>query len=74
MGYSSVRGGAEAIAAAERLIQQVFAERGEARVEVRQVRHQLGLAVDKVMSEGGVYAPELAALAIKQAEGEKAAK
>ncbi len=35
-----------------------------------QIRQQLKLAVDRVMTEGSVYDPELAALAIKQAAGD----
>ena len=72
MAYTSVTGGAEAIAAAERLIHQLPTEAGEALVELRQVRNQFRAAVDQVMSEGGVYAPDLAALAFKQAEGDMA--
>lgn len=37
---------------------------------VRQVHRGLGAAVDRIMGEGGLYAPELAALAIAQAEGD----
>lgn len=70
MGYTAVKGGAEAIAAAERLIQQVETGKGEALLETTQVRHQLASAVDKVIGEGGLYAPELAALAVKQCEGD----
>ncbi len=72
MAYTSVTGGAEAIAAAERLIQHLPTEPGEALVELRQVRNQFRAAVDQVMSEGGLYAPDLAALAFKQAEGDMA--
>ncbi len=72
MAYTSVTGGAEAIAAAERLIQRLPIEPGEALVELRQVRNQFRAAVDQVMSEGGLYAPDLAALAFKQAEGDMA--
>ena len=72
MGYTSVKGGAEAIAAAERLIQQIPVDDDEKLLELRQVRHQLRAAVDQVMGEGGLYAPELAALAFKQAEGDMA--
>lgn len=72
MGYTSVKGGAEAIAAAERLIQELPLETGEALLELRQVRDQLRAAVDQVMGEGGLYAPDLAALAVKQAEGDMA--
>lgn len=72
MGYTSVKGGADAIAAAERLIQTLPLEEGEALLELRQVRNQLRAAVDQVMGEGGLYAPDLAALAVKQAEGDMA--
>lgn len=72
MGYTSVKGGAEAIAAAERLIQALRMDRDELRIELRQVRNQLGAAVDQVMGEGGLYAPDLAALAFRQAEGDMA--
>jgi alpha-D-ribose 1-methylphosphonate 5-triphosphate synthase subunit PhnI len=72
MAYTSVTGGAEAIAAAERLIQQLPTEPGEALVELRQVRNQFRAAVDQIMSEGGLYAPDLAALAFRQAEGDMA--
>lgn len=72
MGYTSVKGGAEAIAAAERLIQHLEMDDGEQRLELRQIRNQLRAAVDQVMGEGGLYAPDLAALALKQAEGDMA--
>lgn len=70
MGYTAVKGGAEAIAAAERLIQQLEIGDAEAPLDTTQVRHQLTSAVDKVMGEGSLYAPELASLAIKQCEGD----
>jgi alpha-D-ribose 1-methylphosphonate 5-triphosphate synthase subunit PhnI len=41
-----------------------------AALTVPQIREQLSLAVDRVMSEGSLYDPELAALAIKQASGD----
>lgn len=72
MGYTSVKGGADAIAAAERLIQVLRMDPGELRIELRQIRNQLGAAIDQVMGEGGLYAPDLAALAFKQAEGDMA--
>lgn len=72
MGYTSVRAGADAIAAAERLIQHLPLEAGEARLELRQVRNQLRAAVEQIMGEGGLYAPDLAALALRQAEGDMA--
>ncbi|MDP3414314.1 MAG: carbon-phosphorus lyase complex subunit PhnI, partial [Polaromonas sp.] len=39
-------------------------------LSVAQIQEQLPLAVDRVMSEGSLYDPELAALAIKQAGGD----
>lgn len=72
MGYTSVTGGADAIAAAERLIQHLPLESGELLLEVRQIRNQLRAAVDQVMGEGGLYDPGLAALAFRQAEGDMA--
>jgi len=70
MGYSAVKGGLDAIAAAEALVQHPVLAAGEQTLDTRQVQHQLTLAADKVMSEGGLFAPELAALALKQAEGD----
>jgi alpha-D-ribose 1-methylphosphonate 5-triphosphate synthase subunit PhnI len=72
MGYTAVKGGDEAIRAAERLIERLLLAPDEAALEVRQVLSQLGAAVDRVIGEGGIYAPELAALAIKQTEGDLA--
>lgn len=72
MAYTSVTGGADAIAAAERLIQQIRLDSDEQRLEIRQVRNQMRAAVDQVMGEGGLYAPDLAALALRQAEGDMA--
>lgn len=72
MAYTSVTGGADAIAAAERLIQHLPIESGELLLELRQVRNQLRAAVDQVMGEGGLYDPDLAALAFRQAEGDMA--
>jgi alpha-D-ribose 1-methylphosphonate 5-triphosphate synthase subunit PhnI len=43
---------------------------GIAELTVAQIRAQLSLAVDRVMAEGSLYDPELAALAIKQASGD----
>ena len=69
--YVAVKGGAAAI---ENSWQLLAAERrGDPAVpelSVAQVREQLRLAVDRVMTEGSLYDPELAALAIKQAQGD----
>ena len=69
--YVAVKGGETAILNSYRLLDQE--RRGDAAVaelSVDQIRQQLRLAVDRVMAEGSVYDPELAALAIKQAAGD----
>jgi alpha-D-ribose 1-methylphosphonate 5-triphosphate synthase subunit PhnI len=69
--YVAVKGGENAILNSYRLLTQ--RRRGDPSVpelSVEQIRQQLKLAVDRVMSEGSLYDPELAALAIKQASGD----
>ena len=69
--YVAVKGGAAAIESSWRLLD--IQRRGDtsiAELSVAQIRAQLTLAVDRVMSEGSLYDPELAALAIKQASGD----
>lgn len=69
--YVSVKGGEKAIGNAHRwLAEERRGERGLAAISVAQIRAQMGRAVDRVMSEGSLYDPELAALAIKQAQGD----
>ncbi len=69
--YVAVKGGEAAILNSYRLL--ATQRRGDAalpELSVAQIRSQLKLAVDRVMTEGSVYDPELAALAIKQAAGD----
>lgn len=69
MGYVAVRANRDAIEAAEALAtERVLAS--DHPILVEQVEDQLGMAVDKVAAEGGVVDRELAALAIRQAEGD----
>ncbi|GMU41188.1 MAG: hypothetical protein AMXMBFR23_20540 [Chloroflexota bacterium] len=69
MGYSSVRGGLDAIEHAERLIQDQVTQ-GDHTLSVEQVADHLQLITDQVMGEGGVYDVGLGSLAVKQAEGD----
>jgi alpha-D-ribose 1-methylphosphonate 5-triphosphate synthase subunit PhnI len=69
MGYVAVRASVEAIEAAERLAVERRARVAEP-LSVGQVTEQLSLAVDKVMAEGGVVDPQLAALALRQSDGD----
>lgn len=69
--YVAVKGGERAIENAHRLL--AHKRRGDQsvpEVTLDQISEQLGLAVDRVMSEGSLYDRELAALAIKQARGD----
>jgi alpha-D-ribose 1-methylphosphonate 5-triphosphate synthase subunit PhnI len=70
MGYVAVKGGADAIDHARDLVEFYRLRDQTPPVTIQQVRTQLRLAVDKVMGEGGLYAPEYAAIALKQSEGE----
>lgn len=69
--YVAVKGGEKAIQAAHELLAQ--RRRGNPKqpeLTVHQIEEQMSLAVDRVMTEGSVYDPELAALAIKQSAGD----
>lgn len=69
--YVAVKGGEAAILSSyELLAEQRRGDTGTPELSVPQIRAQLKLAVDRVMTEGSVYDPELAALAIKQAAGD----
>jgi alpha-D-ribose 1-methylphosphonate 5-triphosphate synthase subunit PhnI len=69
--YVAVKGGETAILNSYKLLaEQRRGDTAQAELTVDQIRHQLKLSVDRVMTEGSVYDPELAALAIKQASGD----
>ncbi len=69
--YVAVKGGETAILNSYKLLaEQRRGDPAQAELSVAQIRQQLKLAVDRVMTEGSVYDPELAALAIKQASGD----
>ena len=70
MGYVAVKGGAAAIENAEKFSLVRRAGGASALLKPEQIREQLHLAVDRVMGEGSLYAPDLAALAFKQAAGD----
>ncbi|WP_404451255.1 carbon-phosphorus lyase complex subunit PhnI [Virgibacillus necropolis] len=68
MGYVAVKGGTIAIDAS---INRLKYDRlkGEEIIEINTILSTMGAMVDQVMSESSLYAPYLAALSIKQAEG-----
>ena len=68
MAYVATRGGEQAIAAAEDLHTTL---NGPLSAElVRSIARQLPYLVDRVMGEGSLYAPDLAALALAQTGGD----
>ena len=70
MGYVAVKGGQDAIENAARLV-EYFRWKGRTQpIELDQAQTQMRLAVDRAMGEGALYAPELAALALLQIEGD----
>jgi alpha-D-ribose 1-methylphosphonate 5-triphosphate synthase subunit PhnI len=69
--YVAVKGGERAIDNAHAWLAEE--RRGDvtvAEMSLDQIREQLALAVNRVMAEGSLYDPDLAALAIKQARGD----
>jgi len=69
--YVAVKGGEKAIENSQKLLGD--RRRGDRRVPeltLDQIREQMPLAVDRVMTEGSLYDRDLAALAIKQAAGD----
>src|SRR5262249_19549204 len=69
--YVAVKGGEAAIAAAHELLARE--RRGDPNVpeiSSAQISEQLSLSVNRVMCEGSLYDPDLAAQAIKQARGD----
>ncbi|PZU93232.1 MAG: carbon-phosphorus lyase complex subunit PhnI [Chelatococcus sp.] len=69
--YVAVKGGEAAILATHELVAE--ARRGDTAVpelSVAQIREQQGLACARVMNEGSLYDADLAALALKQAQGD----
>ncbi|MHA6646137.1 carbon-phosphorus lyase complex subunit [Mesorhizobium sp. A623] len=69
--YVAVKGGEAAISNAHRLLaDRRRGSRDVPALRLDQIVAQLGLGVDRVMSEGSLYDAELAALAIVQARGD----
>ena len=69
MGYSGVKGGMDAILAAERLVRRkrAAAPWSPAAAIIESYR----LAVDRIMGEAGLYDEAIAADAFRQAEGDR---
>ena len=69
--YVAVKGGERAIDNAHAWLgEERRGDPGIAELSVAQIREQLTLSVHRVMAEGSLYDPDLAALAIKQSRGD----
>ncbi|MEN9060132.1 carbon-phosphorus lyase complex subunit PhnI [Ponticoccus litoralis] len=69
--YVAVKGGERAIENAHAwLAEERRGDRAVPELSLAQIREQMTLAVNRVMAEGSLYDPDLAALAIKQARGD----
>ncbi len=69
--YVAVKGGERAIDNAHAwLAEERRGDTSVAELTIAQIRQQLRLAVNRVMAEGSLYDPDLAALAIKQSRGD----
>ncbi|MFC4246877.1 carbon-phosphorus lyase complex subunit PhnI [Natribaculum luteum] len=70
MGYVAVKAGEELIQRAEDLFEKQRLADEDAPITVDQLEGQLERLTAQAMSEAGLYAPRLAALAVKQAQGD----
>ncbi|MCL4318599.1 MAG: carbon-phosphorus lyase complex subunit PhnI, partial [Firmicutes bacterium] len=70
MGYVRVTGGQEAIAASESVADYFRLRNAQGPLAVSEIRTQMRLLIDRIMGEAGFYAPDYAALAVKQSEGD----
>ncbi|OUD08504.1 carbon-phosphorus lyase complex subunit PhnI [Marivivens niveibacter] len=69
--YVAVKGGERAIENAHAwLAEERRGDTAVAELGLAQIKEQLKLSVDRVMAEGSLYDPDLAALAIKQSRGD----
>jgi alpha-D-ribose 1-methylphosphonate 5-triphosphate synthase subunit PhnI len=70
MGYVAVKAGEELIERAAELFEKQRLDGDGETLTVEQIEGQLERLTAQAMSEGGLYAPRLAALAVKQAQGD----
>lgn len=72
MGYVAIKGGEQAIEGTKRVFEYLRTRQNNDAVPIdtNTIESQLRLLHGRVMSEGGLYHPRLASLAIKQAQGD----
>jgi len=72
MGYVAIKGGGRAIEGSHAAVEAMRTAQGDTGtpLTLSTIEHQLRLLTSRVVSEGGLYHPRLAALAIKQMQGD----
>ncbi len=70
MAYAAVKGGKEAIENSIRFLDVLRGDGSTTPLGIEQIKKELHFLVDRVMGEGSLYVPDLAALAIKQSAGD----
>ncbi|MFP4110218.1 MAG: carbon-phosphorus lyase complex subunit PhnI [Desulfonatronovibrio sp.] len=70
MAYAAVKGGREAIENSIRFLDVLRGDGSTSPLDIEQIKKELHFLVDRVMGEGSLYAPDLAAMAIKQSAGD----
>ncbi len=72
MGYVAIRGGGHAIEGSHAAVENLRTAEGESGspLSLASIEHQLRLLTSRILSEGGLYHPRLAALALKQMQGD----
>lgn len=72
MGYVAIKGGGQAIDGSKTVFDYLRTRQGETALslDTDTIENQLRLLHRRVLSEGGVYHPRLASLAIKQSQGD----
>lgn len=70
MGYVAIKGGEDAIAHAKELVEFYRIKDRTKPIGIDQIQTQFRLLIDKIMGEASLYAPEHAALVLKQNEGD----
>lgn len=72
MSYVAIKGGSAAIEHAAEALEFLRVRQGESALPLAldQIEHQLYFLHNRILSEGGLYHPDLAALAIKQSLGD----
>ena len=72
MGYVAIKGGGKAIEGTQRVFDYLRTRQGMSAqpLDTTSIENQLRMLHSRVISEGGIYHPRLASLAIKQAQGD----